>query len=47
MIVVSESGIKDRSDIESLEKIGVDAVLIGESLVSAPDISAKMRELLG
>ncbi len=45
-IVVSESGIKDRSDMEKLRKWGVDAVLIGESLMSAPDIAAKMKELL-
>ena len=44
-IVVSESGIRERSDMEKLKKWGVDAVLIGESLVSAPDIAAKMREL--
>ena len=45
-LVVSESGIKDRNDIEKLGKWGVDAVLIGESLMSAPDIAAKMKELL-
>ena len=45
-IVVSESGIKDRSDIEKLAGWGVDAVLIGESLMSAPDIAARMKELL-
>ena len=45
-IVVSESGIKSRNDIEKLEKWGVDAVLIGEALMSAPDIGAKMKELL-
>ncbi len=45
-IVVSESGIKDRSDMEKLRKWGVDAVLIGESLLSAPNIAAKMKELL-
>jgi len=45
-IVVSESGIKDRSDMEKLKKCGVDAVLIGASLMSAPDIAAKMKELL-
>ena len=44
--VVSESGIKNRSDIEKLKKWGVDAVLVGESLISAPDIAAKMKELL-
>jgi len=45
-IVVSESGIKDRSDIEKLREWGVDAVLIGESLMSAPNIASKMKELL-
>jgi indole-3-glycerol phosphate synthase len=45
-IVVSESGIKDRHDIEKLADWGVDAVLIGESLMSAADIAAKMKELL-
>ena len=45
-IVVSESGIKDRSDRDKLRQWGVDAVLIGESLVSAPNIVAKMKELL-
>ncbi len=45
-IVVSESGIKDRSDMEKLSRLGVDAVLIGESLMSAPNIAAKMKELL-
>lgn len=45
-IVVSESGIKDRKDMEKLRGWGVDAVLIGESLMAAPDIAAKMKELL-
>jgi len=45
-IVVSESGIKNCDDMERLREWGVDAVLIGESLLSAPNIPAKMRELL-
>ncbi len=45
-IVVSESGIKDRSDIEKCRHLGIDAVLVGESLMSAPDIVARMKELL-
>ena len=45
-IVVSESGIKNRDDMEKLRKWHVDAVLIGESLISAPNIAAKMKELL-
>lgn len=44
--VVSESGIKDRSYMGKLKKWGVDAVLIGESLMSAPNIATKMKELL-
>lgn len=45
-IVVSESGLKSRRDIEKVKGWGVDAVLVGESLMSAADIAARMRELL-
>lgn len=45
-IVVSESGIKNRYDMEKLEEWGVNAALIGEALMSSPDIAVKMRELL-
>lgn len=45
-IVVSESGLKTREDIEKLKALGVNAVLIGEALVSAPDIRAKIKELM-
>lgn len=45
-IVVSESGIKDKSDMEQMKKWGVDAVLIGETLMSAANIEARMKELL-
>lgn len=44
-VVVSESGIKTRSHIEELEDVGVDAVLIGEVLMRAPDQEAVVREL--
>ena len=43
-IVVSESGIKDRADVQRLREWGVDAVLIGEALAAADDVAAKMRE---
>ena len=46
-IVVSESGIKSRADVEKLMKEGVDAILVGETLMKSDDISAKLRELLG
>lgn len=45
-IVVSESGIKSRDDMEKLRKWDVNAALIGEALMSAPDIAIKMRGLL-
>lgn len=45
-IVVSESGISSRHAIEKLKEWGVNAVLIGEALVTAVDIPAKMRELI-
>jgi indole-3-glycerol phosphate synthase len=43
---VSESGIADRTTLEELERVGVDAVLIGEALMRAEDPAAKVRELL-
>jgi indole-3-glycerol phosphate synthase len=46
-IVISESGIKTRADIMRLESWGVKAFLIGEELMRARDIKAKLRELLG
>jgi indole-3-glycerol phosphate synthase len=43
--VVSESGISDRSVVEELEAIGVDAVLVGEAVMRAPDPEVAVREL--
>jgi indole-3-glycerol phosphate synthase len=45
-IIVSESGIKNRSDMEKLKTWGVNAALIGESLIASNDIAFKIRELL-
>jgi len=45
-IVVSESGILTRSDVEKLTEWKVNAALVGEALVTADDVGAKMRELL-
>ena len=47
IIVVSESGIFSSSDVERLAKANVDAILVGEALVTAEDIAAKVRELAG
>ena len=45
--VVSESGFRDRSQLEELERVGVDAVLVGESLMRAPEPEAALRDLTG
>ena len=45
-LVVSESGFKGWDDIEKLREWGINAVLIGEALVTAEDVSAKIKELL-
>lgn len=45
--VVAESGISVRSELEELDRVGVDAVLIGGALMSAEDPEAKTRELTG
>jgi indole-3-glycerol phosphate synthase len=45
-IVVSESGIKERKDIERLRQLDINAVIVGESFMSTTNIAAKMRELL-
>jgi indole-3-glycerol phosphate synthase len=45
--VVSESGFHTREQLDDLERVGVDAVLIGESLMRAPDVEAACRDLTG
>jgi indole-3-glycerol phosphate synthase len=47
VLVVAESGIRSRRDVEALERLEVDAVLVGEALMRADDPGAKVRELLG
>jgi indole-3-glycerol phosphate synthase len=46
-LVVAESGIHTRADVERLAQCGAHAMLVGESLVKDADIVAKARELLG
>ncbi len=45
--LVCESGIHGRMEIEEFESMGAHAFLIGESLMTAPDIAAKLNELRG
>jgi len=45
-VVIAESGLRTPADVERMAACGADAVLIGEALVRAGDVAAKMRELL-
>ncbi|HXB57971.1 MAG TPA: indole-3-glycerol phosphate synthase TrpC [Candidatus Acidoferrales bacterium] len=46
-ILVAESGIHTRADVERLKKCGAKAILVGESLLRGGDIKTKIRELIG
>ena len=46
-VVVAESGINSRQDVERLKQAGANAILVGEALVTATDVAAKVRELAG
>ena len=45
-IIVSESGINNKQDVQSLRALGVNSILVGEALMTAGDIAAKVRELV-
>jgi indole-3-glycerol phosphate synthase len=47
LMLVAESGIHSRADVERLRKCDASAVLVGESLMKHGDIGAKVRELIG
>jgi indole-3-glycerol phosphate synthase len=42
---VAESGVRNSADVRRLAEMGADAVLVGEALVTAPDVAGKVREL--
>ena len=46
-VLVAESGIHTRADVERLEACGAKAILVGTALMRHPDIAAKAAELLG
>ncbi|HEY8736512.1 MAG TPA: indole-3-glycerol phosphate synthase TrpC [Candidatus Dormibacteraeota bacterium] len=45
--VISESGIQTREDVAAVGRIGINGVLVGEALLRAGDLDAKIRELTG
>jgi indole-3-glycerol phosphate synthase len=45
-LLVAESGIHSRADVERLKKCGANAILVGESLMRGGDIKSKVRELI-
>jgi indole-3-glycerol phosphate synthase len=47
MLLVSESGIKTRSDIDRVKAAGTRAILVGETLMRSPDIGAAVETLMG
>jgi indole-3-glycerol phosphate synthase len=47
VVLVAESGIKTRADVERLEAAGITAMLVGESLLKQPDPGAAAATLLG
>ncbi|MBV9463633.1 MAG: indole-3-glycerol phosphate synthase TrpC [Verrucomicrobiae bacterium] len=46
-LVVSESGIQTRDQVQQLRRLGVDAILVGESLLKQEDLELAVRELMG
>lgn len=46
-VVVAESGIHTRADVQRVAGAGADTILVGESLMRSGDIAGKTRELLG
>ncbi len=46
-VVVGESGIRSRADVVRLESAGVNAMLVGETLMAQPDVAAAVDALLG
>jgi len=46
-VLVSESGIRTRQDVQRLEAAGVDAILVGETFMASPDVGAAVDALMG
>ena len=46
VVKVAESGVRGRSDAESLRRAGYDAILVGEHLVTSDDVAQSLREMI-
>ncbi len=46
-LIVAESGIGSRADVDRVAKAGAKAILVGESLMKSGDIAGKVKELIG
>ena len=46
-VIVAESGIRDAADVARLRAAGIDAILVGETLMRAPDPATALRALIG
>jgi len=47
IVVVGESGVEERAHVEEMDRLGVDAILVGTTLMRSADPAARVRELLG
>jgi indole-3-glycerol phosphate synthase len=47
LTIVSESGILSSNDVRRMANAHLDAILVGEALITSPDLPAKVRELAG
>jgi len=46
-VLISESGIREKADVDLLRELGINAILVGEAILQSSDIRQKIKELLG
>lgn len=46
VVIVAESGLKSAADVRQMAAIGVDAILVGETLVRSKEIETTVRQLV-